>query len=72
MEERRFDLRTLERSLLRGRISQAEYDSFLGGLEDAAENCEPIEVNLHDEESEAEEGASEEADAAPEGTPDAE
>jgi hypothetical protein len=47
----------LERSLLRGKITQAEYDEFLNGLGDVAENCESITVSIDgDDEEEAEEG----------------
>ena len=70
MAERRFDLRTLERSLVRGRITQQEYDAFLGGLDDVAENCEPIGASIDpDPEEEAEALGEEEGAAADEDAP---
>jgi hypothetical protein len=69
MEERRFDLRTLERSLMRGKITQDEYETFLKGLGDVSENCEPITVSIDgdddEEELEGDEATPSDEDAPP-------
>ena len=44
-----FDIRTLERYLKDGTISQEQYDTFLAGLEDCSDNLEHsnIQMQLH-------------------------
>ncbi len=44
--EAMFDLRVVERHIHEGRVTQAEYDTFLSGLEDSASNVETSSVSL--------------------------
>jgi len=68
-DERLFDLRTLERNLAKGLITQKEYDAYLGKLEDVEDNMAVIEAEFEegvlddDEEEEAEGEQAESADA---------
>jgi len=34
LEDRKYDLRTLERNLRKGAITKAEYEAYINGLED--------------------------------------
>ena len=43
LEDRRFDLRTLERNIRNGVITQKEYDEYIASLKDASENAEKME-----------------------------
>lgn len=44
--ERKFDLRTLERNLRKGLITQEEYDAYLKNLPDSADNVDNIEAEF--------------------------
>ena len=44
--ERVYDLRTLQRNLERGLITQEQYQQHLDALEDKADNVEPVESNF--------------------------
>ena len=56
-ENRLLDIRTVNRNIKAGKISQEEYDTYLESLEDCAEEAEETETQmiLHvaDDESEA-------------------
>jgi hypothetical protein len=60
-DERRFDVRTIERKLNEGELSQDEYDEYLEELPDVSENAVEMEAEFEegvleeDEETEAEE-----------------
>jgi hypothetical protein len=44
IEIKHLDRRTVARYLARGAISQEQYDKYLAGLSDVAENSEKLEV----------------------------
>lgn len=59
-EEKTFDTRLVERNIYKGRLSPKDYDKYIKGLDDSAENAEEIDL------SEKEEAESEESILEPE------
>lgn len=45
-ENRRFDIRMLERNIAKGLITREEYDEHVKGLEDVADNAAPVEIKF--------------------------
>ncbi len=43
LEDRRFDIRTLERNLRNGEITKAEYEKYLADLADGQDNAVKME-----------------------------
>jgi hypothetical protein len=63
--ERLFDLRTVKRHVRSGSTSQEEFDAFVAGLPDAADNIRPAEEGGDDDgydEDEDDEDEDEDAD----------
>ena len=46
LEDRRFDIRTLERNIRAGLITKEEYEKYLAELEDAQENAVPMDAQF--------------------------
>jgi hypothetical protein len=46
LEDRRFDIRTLERNISAGLITKEEYEKYLAELEDAQENAAPMDAKF--------------------------
>jgi hypothetical protein len=47
-DERKYDVRTLERNLERGLISKEEYDKYLASLADVADKATKIEAKFEE------------------------
>ena len=45
-KEHLFDYRTVERNIAQGRITREEYEAYLAGLEDSAEQATEIEAEF--------------------------
>ena len=45
-ESRKFDVRTMERFLRDGKVSEEEYQAYLDSIPDVAEKSVPMEVEL--------------------------
>ncbi len=48
MDEKKFDVRTLERNLNQKEISREEYDAFLNSLPDVADLAAPMESKFEE------------------------
>ena len=57
IDQRLFDIRTVERNINSGRITREDYENYLQSLDDVASNSTPIEVEYiedilsHDDET---------------------
>lgn len=56
-EERLLDIRTIERNIKAGKVSQEDYQKYLDGLEDCADESEETETQMVLHVADAEEGA---------------
>ncbi|MEM1350184.1 MAG: hypothetical protein AAGI01_16615 [Myxococcota bacterium] len=61
LEDRQYDLRTLDRNLRKGTITKEQYDAYLSGLQDAQEHgvvfdASFVEGVLEDEETAGDDG----------------
>jgi len=44
----KFDKRIIDRNIQRGTLTQEEYDTFMGSLEDVSDKGEMVEITVHD------------------------
>ncbi len=44
----KFDKRIIDRNIQRGTLTQEEYDTFMGSLEDVSAKGEMVEITVHD------------------------
>jgi hypothetical protein len=47
-ENRKFDIRTLERNFAKGNITREEYDKYLESLDDLESQAQPIESEFEE------------------------
>ncbi len=62
-DERRFDVRTIERKLNEGELSQEEYDEYLEDLPDVSDNAVEMEAEFEEGVLEEDDDADEESEA---------